>query len=211
MIVAGIDQIHSKNVLLGLLTPWKICLDIKTTIFIDLVWCINKNISKFPVDTLDCRFTQYLAPEVHEGEAITEVSDWWSFGAILYEMVFGFTPFYDPNQEEMLRMKKDQTELRFPEKIPLSTDLTHLLIHLLKPNPRDRIGWKNGFEEIQQHKWFQSSLPWTSDLDWKSLVSQESRIIFEEPSEILIDSLQDREEEAYCRFHLLSLCSRTLG
>ncbi len=40
---------------------------------------------------------EYLSPEVIlNGNYIME-SDWWQFGVLIYELLFGITPFYTEN------------------------------------------------------------------------------------------------------------------
>lgn len=41
-----------------------------------------------------CGTTCYIAPEVLRGEGYNEMVDWWAIGILLYEMMFGGTPFY---------------------------------------------------------------------------------------------------------------------
>ena len=36
----------------------------------------------------------YIAPEVFDKEGYTEAADWWSLGAILFEMLVGYPPFF---------------------------------------------------------------------------------------------------------------------
>ena len=47
--------------------------------------------------------SRYLAPELLDGRAYGAQVDWWAFGALLYEMLCGRTPFFDRNRRAMFR------------------------------------------------------------------------------------------------------------
>jgi serine/threonine protein kinase len=85
----------------------------------------------------------YLSPErVHGGaDADTPAADWFALGALMFEMLFGVTPFNgnDAEVREQLRAYKGPAPLRsFP---PLDdADTIDLLNRLLDPDPRTRLG-----------------------------------------------------------------------
>ena len=59
---------------------------------------------------------EYLSPEIITGEGHNRMADWWSYGTLLYEMLFGIPSFFCDNVERMYKLIT-KVELRFPKKI----------------------------------------------------------------------------------------------
>ena len=92
----------------------------------------------------------YTAPEVLAGEPPSEKSDWWSFGVILFEMLYGYAPFSCESQKETaLRVINWRKSLRIPINQRIQVHALMLLKQLLC-DKKDRIG----FEEIIKHPFF---------------------------------------------------------
>ena len=49
-----------------------------------------------------CGTTEYIAPEVLFREGHGKTVDWWTLGAIIYEMYFGYSPFYSQKRNEVI-------------------------------------------------------------------------------------------------------------
>ena len=93
----------------------------------------------------------YVAPEVLCGKGNSIMSDWWSFGIILYEMLYGATPFAEATiQETAQKIVHYQSTLYFPPSDKVSPAAIDLLKHLLCA-PEDRYT----FEDIVEHPFFQ--------------------------------------------------------
>ncbi|KAF2487416.1 kinase-like domain-containing protein, partial [Neohortaea acidophila] len=59
--------------------------------------------------------SQYMAPEVILGQAYDGRCDWWSIGIILYECLYGRTPFYCENRQKTKeKIVRHRSTLEFP-------------------------------------------------------------------------------------------------
>ena len=104
---------------------------------------------------------EYASPEMIAHEGHTIMTDWWSFGILIYEFLFGITPFYNKDKNRMFELI-EIGELKFPKKITIgetemplkiSEDAMKLISKLLEKNPNSRLG-KKGLSEIKSHPFF---------------------------------------------------------
>ncbi|CAL5035121.1 unnamed protein product [Urochloa decumbens] len=97
---------------------------------------------------------EYIAPEVITGAPHTSAIDWWALGILLYEMLYGRTPFRGKNRKKTFNniLHKDLT---FPSSIPVSLAAKQLIHGLLQRDPASRLGSSAGANDIKQHPFFQ--------------------------------------------------------
>ncbi|VAH31357.1 unnamed protein product [Triticum turgidum subsp. durum] len=100
---------------------------------------------------------EYIAPvlkEVITGAGHTSAIDWWALGILLYEMLYGRTPFRGKNRKKTFYniLHKDLT---FPSSIPVSLEAKQLIHGLLQRDPSSRIGSNTGANDIKEHPFFE--------------------------------------------------------
>ena len=108
----------------------------------------------------------YIAPEVFGQCGYNETVDWWSVGAILFEMLVGYPPFFSDEPsvtcQKILHWKKT---LNIPAEVNLSPAATDILKRFMC-DADDRLGTK-GVQEIKEHPFFKG-------MDWENLRAKHS-------------------------------------
>ncbi|GLE06327.1 hypothetical protein PINS_up015574 [Pythium insidiosum] len=110
-----------------------------------------------------CGSYEYLAPEVYEDKEYGTAVDWWSYGAVLYEMLTGLPPWYHENPRVM-RKRILTKPLTFPSYV--SEEARDLLRKLLARDPKKRLGSREGSSEIRNHPFFRH-------IDWQMIIFRE--------------------------------------
>jgi serine/threonine protein kinase len=96
---------------------------------------------------------EYIAPEIITGAGHTSAVDWWALGILLYEMLYGYTPFRGKTRQRTFAniLHKD---IRFPASISVSLAARQLMYRLLHRDPANRLGSYEGANEIKGHPFF---------------------------------------------------------
>ncbi|XP_028253244.1 ribosomal protein S6 kinase delta-1 [Parambassis ranga] len=148
--VTALDSLHQEGIICRDLNPNNILLDhqghIQLTYF--CTWCdVEESCDKEAIGNM------YCAPEVGGISEETASCDWWSLGAILFELLTGMS---------LLRCHPAgigrHTALNIPESV--SEEARSLLEQLLQYNPMERLGaGVGGVDDIKSHPFF-------SRVDW---------------------------------------------
>ncbi|XP_019199255.1 PREDICTED: phototropin-1 isoform X1 [Ipomoea nil] len=96
---------------------------------------------------------EYIAPEIITGAGHTSAVDWWALGILLYEMLYGYTPFRGKTRQKTFAnvLHKD---LKFPGSIQVSLHAKQFMYRLLHRDPKNRLGSREGANEIKHHPFF---------------------------------------------------------
>lgn len=103
-----------------------------------------------------------MCPEILKREGHNHLVDYYTLGAILFEMLTGLPPYYTNNKSEMTK-RILEAELTYPSH--LNHEVVSLMKQLLERNPMKRIGSINGVEDIKQHEW-------CKNIDWKAILEK---------------------------------------
>nr|AML76507.1 putative LOV domain-containing protein [Radula lindenbergiana] len=101
---------------------------------------------------------EYIAPEIILGLGHSSAVDWWALGILLYEMLYGRTPFRGRNRQRTFAnvLHKD---LNFPASTPISTGARQVIRGLLQREPKERLGSDKGANDLKSHPFFEG-------IDW---------------------------------------------
>ncbi|RKP06881.1 kinase-like domain-containing protein, partial [Thamnocephalis sphaerospora] len=129
----------------------------------------------------------YMAPEIYKQKGYYESVDWWSLGVLMFELLYGKTPFRGKTKRD-IGDAVIKYQITYPKKnerkiSPLCTDALH---SFLEPKARDRLGCK--YRPFKEHPYF-------SDVVWDKMDRKELSSPFQpDPALVKTDVLYQLEE-----------------
>ncbi|KNZ56271.1 AGC protein kinase [Puccinia sorghi] len=101
---------------------------------------------------------EYIAPEVIHGNGHSSAVDWWTVGILVYEMIYGYTPFKGVDRQSTFAnvLKRD---VYFADHPVVSNLGKSIIKKLLIKDELVRLGSQTGASEVKHHKWF-ASISW---------------------------------------------------
>ncbi|NXI24678.1 KS6B1 kinase, partial [Zosterops hypoxanthus] len=174
----ALGHLHQKGIIYRDLKPENIMLNHQGHVKLTDFGLCKESIHDGTVTHTFCGTIEYMAPEILMRSGHNRAVDWWSLGALMYDMLTGAPPFTGENRKKTID-KILKCKLNLPPY--LTQEARDLLKKLLKRNAASRLGAGPGDAgEVQAHAFFRH-------INWDELLARK----VEPPFKPLLQSEED--------------------
>ncbi|XP_030599852.1 ribosomal protein S6 kinase beta-1 [Archocentrus centrarchus] len=159
----ALGHLHQKGIIYRDLKPENIMLNSQGHVKLTDFGLCKESIHDGTVTHTFCGTIEYMAPEILMRSGHNRAVDWWSLGALMYDMLTGAPPFTGENRKKTID-KILKCKLSLPPY--LTQEARDLLKRLLKRNASSRLGAGAGdAAEVQAHPFFRH-------INWEDLLAR---------------------------------------
>ena len=163
-ITLALGHLHSKGIIYRDLKPENILLDMLGHIKLTDFGLCKESINEGSVTHTFCGTIEYMAPEVLMRSGHDKAVDWWSLGALMFDMLIGSPPFTAENRKKTIE-KVLHAKLTLPGY--LTSDAKDLLKKLLRRHSKSRLGaGPNDDKDVCKHAFFKH-------INWNDLLHRQ--------------------------------------
>ncbi|KIM25943.1 hypothetical protein M408DRAFT_25836 [Serendipita vermifera MAFF 305830] len=161
----ALEHLHKHDIVYRDLKPENILLDATGHVALCDFGLSKPDLPANQLTNTFCGTTEYLAPEILLDDlGYSKMVDFWSLGVLLFEMLCGWSPFYNEDTQVMYR-NICYGKIKFPRNT-VSEDGKLFVKGLLNRVPANRLGSKGDAAELKAHPFF-------SCIDWVALSRKE--------------------------------------
>uniref|UniRef100_A0A8C8DMU5 Ribosomal protein S6 kinase n=1 Tax=Oryzias sinensis TaxID=183150 RepID=A0A8C8DMU5_9TELE len=159
----ALGHLHQKGIIYRDLKPENIMLNSQGHVKLTDFGLCKESIHDGTVTHTFCGTIEYMAPEILMRSGHNRAVDWWSLGALMYDMLTGAPPFTGENRKKTID-KILKCKLNLPPY--LTQEARDLLKRLLKRTASSRLGAGPGdATEVQAHPFFRH-------INWEDLLAR---------------------------------------